>query len=551
MMPRQHAEHAGLGAGRGQLGGRRLGDLAAVAGALVRQVDGGLTLEAEDGAVDDGDVELHRGVVDEVAGGKVVGAVDDHVVAVEDGQDVVRRQAHVVGDHVDVGVDAGQGLLGRVHLALADPVQVVEDLALQVGLVDDVHVDDAEGADAGGGQVEGGGRPEAARSEQQDLGLEQLGLPGGVHLREQQVALVAVALLGGQADRGLPVPALVLPLVEPAGHGGHVGVAELGQGVRGERRAGAAGAVDDDVGVVVGDPALDLALQVAPGDVHRTGERPLLVLVGLPHVEHDGPGLGHLVGRAGGVDLTDAGLGVAAAGHGSWASLPHWLPNCTQVKRYFAGRHSPGRGRRNLESVQLRGGHSPTSDVPRLPRPPGPDRDRRPAAGLRPAGPVGGAHPGLGVRGPRGGRPDRPVLGARRRPGLAGGAHPPGPAAGPGHHRAPGPRAGLPRPLRRARQADRAAERTRRSGRRPLLAGGHRLRHHGPAAGGGRRGTGDVVLRPPRRPVEAARRPGRARRTGNRSERWPSAGPRPEPDRRASAGRGRRPVEAVVHRGGW
>ena len=37
---------------------------------------------------------------------------------------------------------------------LADVGHAVDHLALQVGLVDHVEVDDAEGADAGGGQVE-------------------------------------------------------------------------------------------------------------------------------------------------------------------------------------------------------------------------------------------------------------------------------------------------------------------------------------------------------------------------------------------------------------
>jgi hypothetical protein len=120
----------------------------------VRQVDAGLAFEAEDRSVDDGDVQLEGCVVDEVAGREVVGPVDDHVVAGEDVHHVVGAEAHVVGHHVDVGVEGGEGLLGRVDLALAHPVLVVEDLALQVGLVDHVHVDDAERADAGGGQVQ-------------------------------------------------------------------------------------------------------------------------------------------------------------------------------------------------------------------------------------------------------------------------------------------------------------------------------------------------------------------------------------------------------------
>ncbi len=137
----------------------------------------------------------------QVAGREVVGAVDDHVVAVDDVEHVVGAEAHVVGDDVDVGVELGERLLGRVDLALADAVDVVEDLALQVRRVDDVHVDDAERADARGREVERGRRAEAAGAEEQHAALEQLLLAGLTDLGEQDVTAVAVALLGGERLR--------------------------------------------------------------------------------------------------------------------------------------------------------------------------------------------------------------------------------------------------------------------------------------------------------------------------------------------------------------
>src|SRR5204863_6002792 len=100
-------------------------------------------------------------VVQQVPRGEVVGAVDDDVVAVDDVEDVVGAEAHVIGDDVDVRVQLRQRLLGRVDFALADAVDVVEDLALQVRRVDDIHVDDADRAHAGGGEVHGGRRSEA------------------------------------------------------------------------------------------------------------------------------------------------------------------------------------------------------------------------------------------------------------------------------------------------------------------------------------------------------------------------------------------------------
>ena len=99
----------------------------------------------------------------------------------------------------------GQRLLRRVDLPLADPVGVVEDLALKVGGVDHVHVDDADGPHSGGRQVEGGGRAQPARPQQEHLRVEELELPDLADLGQKKVALVAIALLGSERLGRRPV----------------------------------------------------------------------------------------------------------------------------------------------------------------------------------------------------------------------------------------------------------------------------------------------------------------------------------------------------------
>ena len=186
----------------------------------------------------------------------------------------------------------------------------MQDLALQVALVDVVHVDDAERADAGGSQVERGGRSEAAGAEQQHLGLEQLDLPGHPDLGQEEVALVAIGLDGAERRRLAPGAPLVLPLAEAAGHRHDVGVAELAERPGGERAADPAGAVDDDRLRLVGEATLDLALEMATGDVHRARQGTLFVLVGLAHVEdHDLAAFDELLGLRR-VDFGDLRLGL-------------------------------------------------------------------------------------------------------------------------------------------------------------------------------------------------------------------------------------------------
>ena len=94
-----------------------------------------------------------RGVVGEVAGREVVAAVDDDVVVREDFADVRRAQPLGVTHDPALGVDRGDGVGERVDLEPAHVGEAVADLAMQVGQLDEVVVDDADGADARTGEV--------------------------------------------------------------------------------------------------------------------------------------------------------------------------------------------------------------------------------------------------------------------------------------------------------------------------------------------------------------------------------------------------------------
>ena len=94
----------------------------------------------------------------------------------------------------------------------------VDHLALEVGEVDDVVVDDAQGAHAGRGEIEGGRRAEAAGAQKKNLGVEQLLLAVGADLGDQEVAGVAVALLSRERAGDVDLVAAVLPKSDAAGH---------------------------------------------------------------------------------------------------------------------------------------------------------------------------------------------------------------------------------------------------------------------------------------------------------------------------------------------
>ena len=156
------------------------------------------------------------------------------------------------------GFNARDRLLRGVDLADADSLGRVDHLALQVGDVDDVVVDDPESADARGRQVQRRRRAEPARPEQQHLRVEQLLLTLDPNLREQKVPRVAVALFGAHEARNVDLVAPILPQREAAGHRRDVLVAEvLDQRPRRPGRALARGAVQDHGLSAVGSGALD------------------------------------------------------------------------------------------------------------------------------------------------------------------------------------------------------------------------------------------------------------------------------------------------------
>ena len=160
---RHDAQDAGHGAAGRELGRRRGRVQAAIARPLERDERGELPLEPEDARVDDRDAGRDRRVVEDVAGLEGVGAVEDDVVAGDDPLDVRGDEHLLVLDDLDVRVQGVDRDPRGLDLALADPLGRVDDLALQVGEVDDVEVDEADRPDARRGEVQGGRAAEARR----------------------------------------------------------------------------------------------------------------------------------------------------------------------------------------------------------------------------------------------------------------------------------------------------------------------------------------------------------------------------------------------------
>jgi hypothetical protein len=148
-------------------GGGRLGVEIPVVGPIFVVEDRRLSLEAEDRAVDIGLARQHTGIVHQVTGGEVIGAIHNHVIVGKQLQCVVGLQGGVVNIHLTVGVDLQDAVLGRFHLRLAHPGGAVDHLPLQVGHIHHIKIDNADPPHAGCRQVQQQGRAKAACADAQ------------------------------------------------------------------------------------------------------------------------------------------------------------------------------------------------------------------------------------------------------------------------------------------------------------------------------------------------------------------------------------------------
>ena len=148
------------------------------------------------GGVDPGDGVLDGEVVEEVAGFEVVGAVEDDVGAGDQCCDVGGDEVGDMRGDLDAGVDAGEVAASGFGLGegFAGVVFVEEDLALEVGGLDEVTVDEGEAADAGAGEETGGGGTGCADSDDGGVGVAEAMLALGADAGEEDLPGVTVEI---------------------------------------------------------------------------------------------------------------------------------------------------------------------------------------------------------------------------------------------------------------------------------------------------------------------------------------------------------------------
>ena len=96
-----------------------------------------------DRAINEGFSEQESGVVGKKTGGEIVRAIDEDVVGTGDLQRVFRAESHRVEFDPDVGIHLAQAGGGAFEFRFPEPGFAVEDLALEIGGVHHVGIDQA------------------------------------------------------------------------------------------------------------------------------------------------------------------------------------------------------------------------------------------------------------------------------------------------------------------------------------------------------------------------------------------------------------------------
>ena len=135
-------------------------------------------------------------IVEHITTWEVVCAIHNHVVSSDDVHDVACVQACVIRDYIDIWIEHRQCLFCRVHLAITNAINVVQDLTLQVAGVHFVHVDNADCSHAGSGQIQRCRTSKSTRTQQQHFAGKQFCLSFNTYFWQQNMSLITIALLG-------------------------------------------------------------------------------------------------------------------------------------------------------------------------------------------------------------------------------------------------------------------------------------------------------------------------------------------------------------------
>src|SRR3954466_3711912 len=150
----KNAEHPAFGTGRNQSRRRRFWIQAAIARTILYTEDACLPFKAKNRAIDVWLACQNARIVYQIAGWKIVGTIHDDIEVFKDAQSVVAAETRVETDYVHERINCFDLFCCRIEFLAAHIGGGVNDLALKIGEVHYVEVDQSKRAHAGGRKIE-------------------------------------------------------------------------------------------------------------------------------------------------------------------------------------------------------------------------------------------------------------------------------------------------------------------------------------------------------------------------------------------------------------
>ena len=143
----------------------------------------------------------HAGIADRVSGREIIGAIDHDIATIDQRGGVLRVETDFVCLDLYERIERSERARGTVDFQLTNSVGPVQNLALKVGELDAIRIDDSNETDAGRDQIQRNGRAESARADNQHpCALESL-LTGDADTGQGQMPGIPIHFVAGQRRR--------------------------------------------------------------------------------------------------------------------------------------------------------------------------------------------------------------------------------------------------------------------------------------------------------------------------------------------------------------
>ena len=157
-------------------------------------VDPDLGLELHRRGTDQWKLQAGAGIADCQAGYEIVASIDHQRMAVEKGSCIAAIDPVLDRNRFDERVDPADKVGRQDRLGQPGLVGPENRLAMQIGCIDDIVIDDRQLSNAGAGQRRDDGTADSAGANHDGAGLLQSRLTGTADLRQDDLACIALKL---------------------------------------------------------------------------------------------------------------------------------------------------------------------------------------------------------------------------------------------------------------------------------------------------------------------------------------------------------------------